>query len=55
MADYTITIPQIDSAVLSPNPATINRAVTLAIAVSEVTVTLQPEIWYSGELFAGEV
>ena len=55
MADYTITIPQIDSAVLSPNPATINRAVTLAIGVSEITVTLQPEPIYAGEFYAGEV
>lgn len=55
MADgVTVAVPRIDRAVFSPNPAAMNRAVTLTVTVSERTVTLLPERIYAGEFYAGE-
>jgi hypothetical protein len=55
MPDFTITMPSVDSVSLAPNPATINGAYTISIAVSENTITLYPEQILAGEFQAGEL
>lgn len=50
----SITIMQITSVSLSPNPVNINSSLAVAVAVTETTVTLQPEIAYSGDCYSGE-
>lgn len=52
---YQIQIPQVEAAEIVPNPAEMNTRVLLSVTVSEVTLTLEPYSYYSGELFSGEV
>jgi len=52
---YETQIPVISAAVFSVNPANINAKIVLSVSVSEITKVLEPEIRYSGELYAGEV
>lgn len=47
--------PVISAAVWSVNPADINTKTVLAVTVTDQLMILEPEIWYSGELYAGEV
>ena len=51
----TIPMPRITAALTTPSPATINRAFALVLTVEEVSVTLEPEMKYAGELYSGEV
>jgi hypothetical protein len=51
----TLTTTQITAVTLSPNPVSINAAFRAAVAVSEKTITLQPEPAYSGEYYSGEI
>ena len=51
----TIQIVEITGASLTPNPTSINEVFQLSVTIVETTKTLEPEIWYSGELYAGEV
>lgn len=53
-AYYTVS-PVFASAVITPNPVSINQTITLAVFVSDELRILQPEVWYSGELYSGEV
>lgn len=55
MSEYVVLLPQIDAAAASPNPVNINAQFVLSIKVSEIQKTLEPEIWYSGEIYSGEV
>lgn len=55
MSDYTILIPKITSVSFTPSPVDINAKTKLTVAVTEETIVLEPEIWYSGEIYAGEV
>lgn len=56
MADtYSTVVPEIVSAVFSVNPATINQSIVLTVKVTEITIDLEPEKRYSGELYSGEV
>lgn len=50
----TLTITQITDVSLTPNPVSINAAFTASVTVTEKVVTLQPEITYCGEHYAGE-
>lgn len=52
---YTVLVPKILTAAFAPNPADINSKTVLSVAVTEETVYLTPEKYYSGELYAGEV
>lgn len=52
---YTILLPKILTASFAPNPADINTKTVLSVTVTEETVYLTPEKYYSGELYAGEV
>lgn len=56
MADvYPVQMPKITAVSFSINPAAINQPTVLTVKVVEEMVLLAPEIWYSGELYAGEV
>ena len=55
MSEYTVKIPKITAAEFAPNPADINTKTKLTVTVTEETVYLEPEVWYSGELYSGEV
>ena len=56
MADtYTILIPEITTASFSINPVSINAPTVLAVSITEKTIILEPEKYYSGEFFSGEV
>lgn len=52
---YEILLPVIQTAAFSVNPATINEKITVTVIVIEQSVILEPEIWYSGEIYSGEV
>lgn len=52
---YTTLVPEIVSAVFSINPANINQSIVLSVKVAEITIALEPEKRYSGELYSGEV
>lgn len=55
MSDYTMLLPKIASVSFTPNPVDINAKIKLTVAVIEEMIVLEPEIWYSGEIYAGEV
>lgn len=55
MSEYVVYLPSIEAASASPNPVDINAKYTLSIKVSEIQKTLEPEKWYSGEIYSGEV
>ena len=52
---YEILIPVVQAATFSANPTTINEKIIITVTVVEQTVILEPEIRYSGEIYAGEV
>ena len=49
-----ILLPRIESAAVTPNPAEINGAAALLVAVAEQQVWVDPPVVYVGELYAGE-
>ena len=49
-----VSIPRIESAAVTPNPAEINGAAALLVAVAEQQVWVAPPVVYAGELYAGE-
>lgn len=52
---YEVYIPVISEAMFSANPAIINSKITLTVKVIDSINILEPEIIYSGEIYAGEV
>lgn len=52
---YAVLLPKITAASFTQNPANINSKTVLAVTVTEETIYLEPEKYYSGELYAGEV
>lgn len=48
-------VPKIESAAFSENPAPAGKKITLIVRVTEEWVILMPELWYSGEIYSGEV
>ena len=52
---YQIQVPRINAAVITPNPVDFNTQFLISVTASEETVTLEPQYFYSGELYAGEV
>ncbi len=52
---FVVLRPVIHSAVFSKNPADINAQTVLTVCVTDELLSLEPEIWYSGELYSGEV
>ncbi len=50
----TITVPVITAVTLSPNPVSINSALTITATVTEQTVTLEETYPYCGEINCGE-
>ena len=55
MSDYTMLLPKITSVSFTPNPVDINAKTKLTVTVAEETIVLELEVWYSGEIYAGEV
>lgn len=56
MADtYQVSIPLIETASFSVNPASINQSIVLIVTVSEQIVYRDAELRYAGELYSGEV
>ena len=54
MANQVVQV-QISSPTFSVNPVRINTQTILSVIVREVTVTVEPEIYYANEFRAGEV
>lgn len=52
---YTIQVPNILAASISPNPAVFNTEVLILVQATEETVTLEPAALPSGIFYAGEV
>ena len=52
---YPVSLPKITAASFTQTPANINSKTVLAVTVTEETIYLEPEKYYSGELYAGEV
>ena len=48
-------IPIIISAVLTPNPAVVGRAVLISVAAADLEVVPREELFYAGEISCGEV
>ena len=48
----TITFSE---AVFSVNPCDINSKTVLSLSAAETVLILEPETWYSGDLYSGEV
>ena len=56
MADqYSVLITEIIAASCSVNPVVKNGKTVLSVTVTEKTVILEPEKYYSGEFYSGEV
>ena len=51
---YTVNIPKITAAAFSVNPCKINEKIVLTVTVIEQNVTLQADMIYAGEIYAGE-
>lgn len=52
---YVVRMVDISEATFSINPCDINTKVVLTVLVQDVTKVLEPESWYSGEIYSGEV
>lgn len=51
---YKLLKPQIDSAVITPNPVDHNKPFLIKVSVSEIEVILEPVIVYCGTFYCGE-
>lgn len=51
---YTLLKPQIDNAVITPNPVEQNKPYLIQVSVSEIEVILEPTIIYCGSFYCGE-
>lgn len=49
-----VSIPQIESAALTPNPAEANGTAVLVVTVAERTVWVEPPVVCAGETYSGE-
>lgn len=54
-ACYLWEAPVITAAAFAPNPVSINQKTGLTVFVTEQTVYLDAEVFYSNELYSGEV
>jgi hypothetical protein len=54
METYVITLPEVKSVAVAPNPVAALASVTITAVVEEVTKILEPSLFYAGELQAGE-
>lgn len=55
MADsYTITVPQIDFAAISPTEVDELGSYTVTATISEKTIVLHPVFPYSGQIYSGQ-
>lgn len=52
---YAIIRPVITAAAFNVNPADINTETILTVAVEDKILILHPEVWYAGEIYAGEI
>lgn len=55
MADtYTVVMPSVTEVTLTPNPATINKALSVTVTVTEITKILYAEDARCGAAVCGE-
>lgn len=52
---YPITLPVIRSAAVTPSVVSTGQQYTVTVQVEMETKYLQPEVWYSGEIYSNEV
>ena len=52
---YAIIRPEITAAAFDVNPADINTETVLTVTVADKILILHPEVWYAGEIYAGEI
>jgi hypothetical protein len=52
---YQVLIPDISAASFSINPVSINGKTVLSVTVIERTITVEPDFYYSGDIYSGEV
>lgn len=55
MSDYTMLMPVITGAQLTPTAVYAGAKVKISISITEKTIILYPEERYAGEIYAGEV
>lgn len=51
---YVITVPEIQSASITPNPVNANSPYVLSVKVVEIEKVLEPTIRYCGTFYCGE-
>lgn len=49
-----VSTPSVTAVSISPNPVNFSATFTVAVTITEVDVTLYPEIRPCGELYCGE-
>ena len=52
--NYTVQVPVVAEASITPNPVSTNGSFLLSATVIEQTITLEPYYYYSGDLYSGE-
>lgn len=51
---YEVLMPKVTAVSFSVNPVNAKAQTVISVKVVEVTVYLEPELRYSGEIYAGE-
>lgn len=54
MDSITITLPKITAVTITPNPVNAKASFILSVKVTEISKTLTPKPFMSGEVYAGE-
>lgn len=53
--DFTITLVEVTDAKFSINPCSARQSTVLSVTTAETVKVLQPQYYYSGDLYSGEV
>lgn len=51
---YTLLVPAVHTATITPNPVNHNAAYLIAVAVTEIELLIEPIIRYCGMITCGE-
>lgn len=53
--DFTIKLVEVTDAKFSVNPCATRQSIVLTVTAIETVKVLQPQYYYSGDLYSGEV
>lgn len=53
--EYTVYIPQITAASITPNPASMNTGFLLSVSAEDIAVTVGATYFQTDEVYSGEV